>query len=469
MPLRTFAQRPRHRLGALWIGAVVASFALAALGARPAAADGERELRRSAIVKAVEKSRAAIVYIRTNEIVTRTWYDIWDRPLRSEPYEKDGALGSGAIFHPDGYVITNAHVISRASKIFVGMATYDEYGRKAETVERHAIPLAIDIANDLAILRLLPDPGTAPQRYPFLSLGRSNDLMVGEGVIAMGHPFRLGLTVTQGIIGGLDRRLDLRGQTFSDFMQVDAAINPGNSGGPLFDITGRWIGVNTAIYNRAVGAEGIGFAIPADRVRSLIGTAFKRRVVADDWLGVEFKEHDDGSAIVQRIYPKGPAQGSGLHVDDLVVAVNGKPTPTLYDLRMALVSAGPGTAVELSVERGEVRVVDRKFRREQALVSVQLAPVPTDDLSNKHLGFAAEDTGEFAGVVVTEVRPRGPAEKMTLRSRDIIYGLGHWEIRNREDLLMFLQFVSPGDLVDVKIRRPAGRGEVSLKGVLRAE
>lgn len=430
-----------------------------ALASRSVSAEGEREERRNVIVKAVEKARLAIVSIRTNRLVTRTWYDIWDRPLRMEPYEQEGNLGSGAIFHPGGYVITNAHVISRASKIFVGASVYDGNGREKDVIEHRALPLAIDIANDLAILRLLPDGDRPVGRLPYLRLGRSNDLMVGEGIIAIGHPFGLGLTVTTGIVSGLGRKLKLRGHTFDDFMQVDAAINPGNSGGPLFDVTGRWIGVNTAIYNRASGAEGIGFAIPADRVRSLIGASFKRRVVSGDWLGIEFQEGPEGAAIVKRTYPKGPAALAQLRAGDRIVAVNGKSTPTLYDLRMVLVALPPLSRVALGVASGSG----------QRTIRVALEPVPTDRLSAEHLGFTAEDTGEFTGVVVTDVRPGGPGAKMKLRRADVIEALGPWEIRSTEDLLMFLQFVTAGDLVDVKIRRRVGRTELELDGRLRAQ
>lgn len=439
--------------------------ALLLTAGRTARGEGERDVRRSLVVKVVEQARAATVSIRTNQVVTRTWYDIWNRPLHAEPYERDGGLGSGAIFHPDGYVITNAHVISRASKIFVGTTEYDGNGRGAKHREHPAVPMAIDIANDLAILRLLPEPGGGPGRYPFLRLGTSSDVMVGERIVALGHPFRLGLTVTEGIISGLDRKLELGKQTFDDFMQVDAAINPGNSGGPLFDITGRWIGVNTAIYNRAFGAEGIGFAIPAARVRSLIAASFTRRVVADDWLGLDFVEGPAGEAVVDRVYPKGPASRAGVQVNDVVVSADGESTPTLYDLRLLLVALPSGKRVGLDVQRSAGPGIPASRSR----LVVPLEAVPTSELSAKHFGFAAEDTGERMGVLVTQVAEGGPAAGMSLRRGDVIYGMGHWEIRSTEDLLMFLQFVARGDLVEVKIRRTDGRGMASLKGSMRAQ
>jgi len=432
------------------------------LTAAPASAEGELEIRRNLLVRTVEKRRSAVVSIRTNQIVKRSWFDIWGYRHMGEPYERDGGLGSGAIFHPDGYVITNAHVISRATKIFVGIPKYDANGQSGEAHEHRALPVAIDIENDLAILRLMPDAEHHLERFPYIPLGRSNDLMIGEGVIAMGHPFRLGFTVTRGIVSGLNRALELGGRKFDDFMQVDAAINPGNSGGPLFDVTGRWIGVNTAIYNRAHGAEGIGFAIPADRVRSLIAKAFKRRVITGDWLGIEFMQGKQGEARVKRVFPKGPAARAGIAAGDVIAAAAGKPTPSLFDLRMRLIGLDTGAQVPVMVRR------DGRPLRGNPLRLV-LQPVPTNRLSAKHLGFTAEDTGESNGVLVASIKPEGPAARMNMRPKDRIFALGGWEIRNTEDLLLFLQFVSPGDLVDVKIFRQEGRRARRLEGSMRAE
>lgn len=422
----------------------------------------DADLRRSAVVRLVEQARPAVVSIRTNQIVRRTWFDPSVYQFRSQLHEQDGGLGSGVIFHPDGYVITNAHVISRASSILVNVG----YGSPEGAVELRALPVAVDLNNDLAIVRLLPQGADAPARFPYLRLGRSNDLLLGEDVVAIGHPFRLGLTVTRGIVSGLNRRLSLGTQVFDDFMQVDAAINPGNSGGPLFDISGRWIGVNTAIYNRAsLSAEGIGFAIPADRVRSLIARTFKQRVVLGRWMGLEFEEGADGQAIVQTVYPKGPARDSGIEVGDVIRKVEEMVTPTLYDVRIALVSDRLVERVKLTVERG-ARVRE---------ISVGVEELPTDRLSRAHLGFTAEDKEDFDGVIVSEVRSGGPGERAKLAPGDVIVALGRWKVRNSEDLLMFLQYVAAGDEVDITVQRarrdPSGRvvGMRELKGSMLAD
>jgi len=444
----------------LFFTLILLPLAWAGLSVPPAQADGEKHLRENAITKAVQKTRRAVVAIKTTRIVRREWYDFL-RGTRGfgGPMERQGGLGSGAIFHPDGYVVTNAHVVQRASKIFVILT--DEDG---EEQERPARALAVDIPNDLAILQLVDAEG--PLRYPSLPLGRSDDLMIGETVLAVGNPFQLGITVTTGIVSGLNRKLELGSHHFDDFIQVDAAINPGNSGGPLIDVTGRWIGVNTAIYNRATGAEGIGFAIPMDRVRSLIAAAFKRRLVNGHWIGIDFELGADEKALVQFVYEKGPARNSGLREKDVVIGVNGRSTPTLYDVRVAMMDAPLTGPIMLEVKR-DGRALAKP-------VSVGQERVPTARLSARHLGFVGEDVDDVEGVVIMRLRADGPAKSIKLSPQDIVVGLGPWKIKNSDDLLRFLQFVKEGDLVDVRIKRITRgvRGSAqtrNLKGTLKAQ
>jgi serine protease Do len=430
-----------------------------AIVAAPARAGGDPEERRSPVVRVVEKARSPTVAIHTTHIVypryRRTWFDV-DLP---EPYEQQG-LGSGTIFHPDGYVITNAHVIARASKILVDITHVDEHTRAEETIKREGRIVAVDTSNDLAILRLVTPEGEDPMVYPHLTPGRSNDLMLGESVIAVGNPFGLGFTVTTGVLGGTNRRFPLGGNggaSFADFLQIDAAINPGNSGGPLLDITGEWIGVTTAILNRSrLNAEGVGIAIPIDRVRSLIGRAFKRRVLAEDWTGVEMEEGERSTPRVKWVFPRGPAVDSGLQPGDVVESVAGSPTPTLYDFQMAMASVPGLRPVTWTVKRGGEG--PRK-------VVVPLRPVPTDELSRKHLGFRVIDVTEEmeigeavplgGGVLVDEIDPDSPAARIHLRPNDLVMGLGGWAIHNSDDLLVFLQYVQPGDVVNVVVQRPS--------------
>ncbi len=438
--------------------------AVPAVAPRPAAAD-DVDVRRSPVVRAVETARLGVVSIRTNEIVqVPRYYEWFFDDGRTVPQERQGALGSGAIFHPAGYVITNAHVISRASKIFVQLMRPGGVEQ-----EREARLVAVDLDNDLAILRLVGDDGKA-ETYPYLPLGRSDDLMLGETVIAIGNPFRLGITVTTGIVSALRRSIrpqHAQETEFRDFIQTDAAINPGNSGGPLLDVTGRWIGVNTAILNRATGAEGIGFAIPADRVRDMIGRTFKRRLVSGEWTGFDVDANKSGSPVVREVYATGPAGDSGLKAGDRILAVGGRATPSLFEYRLAEVDAPAGGALRLRVRRGD----DEKD------VEVPLTARTADALSiaKARLGFAGRDAvatdtralgvGPGGGVVITEVIPDGPAARVLLRPNDVLTALGTFKVRSVEDLLFVLEMIQSKDTVKLQVRRLAQNrfGEVGIQ------
>lgn len=421
--------------------ALVAGFALAP-SPRATAEEDAATLRRTAVVRAVERTRAAVVPVHTTAVIRRQWFGIEFPPVHGS------GVGSGVIFHPHGYVITNAHVVARASKILIDVVPE---GRPEETLEARIF--AVDLAEDLAILRIVAPPGT---RFPYLELGGTDDLMLGEPVIALGNPFELGFTVTTGVISGLRREVPFEDhrETFSDYIQTDAAVNPGNSGGALLDITGRWIGVNTAVFNRRV-ADGIGFAIPAERVRGLVGRAFTRRHVHGDWLGLSLAAGDTGEAVVEFAFPKGPAAVAGLLEGERLVSVDGEATPTLFDLRWRLASLPYGAVVRLGVVGPE--------GESERVVAVTLLPVPTKALSDRHLGFVATDVGEQenldrhlafdAGVIVREVRTGGPAHRIGLREGDVIVGLGKNQIRHSDDLLAFLQYVRPGDIVLVRVLR----------------
>lgn len=427
--------------------------------ALPAArADGDPDLRRNQVVRTVERAKPAVVSVRTTQVVTRQLVD-WDLVIREEPTEVEGSLGSGVIFHPAGFVITNAHVILRGSNFFV----HPPGQEKAQGWS--ALPLAVDLTNDLAILRILPQEGR-PDTFPWLPLGRSNDLMLGEQVIAVGNPFKLGLSVSTGVVAGVNRSLKVGRTTFDDFIQVDAAINPGNSGGPLLDVTGRWIGVTTSIYRRVYGAEGIAFAIPTDRVRRLVGAALKSRVAVGAWLGLEEAEAADGGVEVKAVFPVGPAAASELREGDRLVAVDGKPTPTPYDWALALLDVAPGREVEVRARRTapDGTATDLPPQR------IRFEPIPTATLARERLGLEVSDVGDYeAGVLVRTAG--GPAAKVGLQPGDVIVGLGTRRIRHTDDLLVFLQFVRPGDLVDVHVRRaaPGGRDVRELSGSLKAE
>jgi serine protease Do len=320
-------------------------------GARAGAPETE-PMRRSRVVEAVERARPAVVNISTEQVVIQRplpvdpffdefFRDFFDsRPRRSTRR----SLGSGVIVRGDGTILTNEHVILRGGRIHVTLADGGEY--EAKLVGR-------DPDADLAVLRI--DAG----RVPYIALGSSGDLMIGETVIAIGNPFGLSHTVTTGVVSATKRTLQTGGRTFTDFIQTDASINPGNSGGPLLNILGELIGINTAIYGNA---QGIGFAIPVDRVRrSLDSLVSGRRQPETDpnqlaWeqLGIQVRDDDRGLAVA-RVRDGSAADRVGVQRGDRLLGLDGDALDSLDTLGDRLRAAHGAPSVVLSIGRGAHR------------------------------------------------------------------------------------------------------------------
>ncbi|MFQ6672043.1 MAG: S1C family serine protease, partial [Candidatus Tectimicrobiota bacterium] len=239
---------------------------LLALALPPAAQPATDELRRTPVVKAVERVGPAVVNISTEEIVPSGGPFIRFRePFFEEFFQqfyelfpqrdvKRQSLGSGVIINPDGYILTNAHVISRATRIRATLIDNRDF---------EATLVGADTKTDLAVIKI-----DADDPLPVAPTGSSRNLLIGEPIIAIGNPFGLSHSVTTGVISALHRNIRGRsGRIYADFIQIDASINPGNSGGPLVNIHGEVIGINSAIYQRA---EGIGFAIPIDKTKRIV-------------------------------------------------------------------------------------------------------------------------------------------------------------------------------------------------------
>ncbi|HJW70433.1 MAG TPA: trypsin-like peptidase domain-containing protein, partial [Candidatus Binatia bacterium] len=297
-------------------------------GARAGAPETE-PMRRSRVVEAVERARPAVVNISTEQVVIQRpspvdpffdefFRDFFDsRPRRSTRR----SLGSGVIVRGDGTILTNEHVILRGGRIHVTLADGGEY--EAKLVGR-------DPDADLAVLRI--DAG----RVPYIALGSSSDLMIGETVIAIGNPFGLSHTVTTGVVSATKRTLQTGGRTFTDFIQTDASINPGNSGGPLVDLQGRIVGINTAIVAPSGGNVGIGFAVPINMARQVTDQLTRYGEIKRGRIGVAIQDltpdiaqalgtkYTQG-AVIARVEPGSAAERAGLRTNDLVVAVNGVP------------------------------------------------------------------------------------------------------------------------------------------------
>ncbi len=280
------------------------------------------------------------------QLFGEVWPDYRERVERS--------LGSGIIYDVRGHVVTNFHVIERASQIKVQLKD----GREAP-----ATLVGVDRDTDLAVLKI--GLGT----LPIMPLGRSDRLRVGEPVLAIGNPLGLGHTVTQGIVSATGRgRLGVT--TFENFIQTDAAINFGNSGGALVDATGKLVGLNSAIYGRQAGIEGIGFAIPVDLVRGVVDAILKDGRVMRGWIGVvprdltaaEIGQHGipEGSVLVRYVYPQSPAHAQGVTPGDVITQVNGAPLRGAQDLlaRVAMLKPGQGVRLRLwrrQPQEGDIR------------------------------------------------------------------------------------------------------------------
>jgi Do/DeqQ family serine protease len=255
-------------------------------------------------------------------------------------------LGSGVIVSPEGYILTNNHVIEGAQEIEVTLSD-----------SRRAIAKVIgtDPDTDLAILRITLD------RLPVITLGNSDTAQVGDRVLAIGNPFGVGQTVTSGIVSALGRN-QLGINTFENFIQTDAAINPGNSGGALVDVNGHLIGINTAIYSRSGGNMGIGFAIPVSTARQVLEGIVRDGQVTRGWIGIEpmeltlelaetFGLKSTEGVIVTAVLQNGPAATAGLRPGDLLQKVAGQPVRNVGELLTQIAALAPGKSVKLDVMR----------------------------------------------------------------------------------------------------------------------
>lgn len=339
------------------------------------------------------------------------------------------SLGSGVIVSADGLIVTNHHVIDKADEITVVLTDRREF--EAEVVTR-------DEGTDLAVLRI----STAGETLPFLELRDSDTLEVGDLVLAIGNPFGVGQTVTSGIVSALARTA--RGVSdFGFFIQTDAAINPGNSGGALISLDGGLVGINTAIYSRGGGSNGIGFAIPSNMVATVIGSAASGGQVVRPWLGARgqtvgadiarsLKLPRPTGVLVNSVHPAGPTAEAGLQVGDVILAVNGKEIPDANSLKFRVATLNIGG-------RADIEVV-RNGRRLTLVVPLRAAPeTPKRDLSlitgpNPYAGAEvanispalAEEISldtDLTGVLVMRLKRGSPADRIGLEPGDILLRL----------------------------------------------
>jgi serine protease Do len=445
------------------LGAAVMSVmpVMPARGEHVAQAVAGREARRTPVVRVFENSRDAVVNIAATQIVTMRdargfgsmFDDMFDVPRRGPMRElRRESVGSGFVIHPDGYIVTNAHVVAR---------TAERKAVFADGREFDADIIAFDTTRDLAILKITPE---AP--LTTLPLGRSHDLMIGETVIAIGNPLGLQTTVTVGVVSALNRDLDFaNGVSLKDLVQTDASINPGNSGGPLLNILGELIGINSAIRG---DAQNIGFAIPVDELRAVLPDLLDVERRYGFITGLRVGTVDEPRVI--DVVDKSPAARAGLRAGDMLVSINGSPVREGVDFYIALIGRQPGEELHLTVRRDgrpvqvSMPIVERPRpdgnRLADARLGLTMYPLPPD--LARRIGLRPD-----RGLLVTGVQPGSPADQLGIREEDVLVALARRYVGSLDSVGQVLDEVGGGTAIDVTVLRADRRGLIRLDGVLR--
>ncbi len=357
----------------------------------------------------------------------------------------ENSLGSGVIVSQDGLIVTNHHVIGDATEIKVVLADRREFSARV---------VLADKGTDLAVLRI--DPGD--RVLPYVRFRDSNDVQVGDLVLALGNPFGVGQTVTSGIVSAI-ARTHVGISDYSFFIQTDAAINPGNSGGALVTLDGKLLGINTAIYSRGGGSVGIGFAIPANMVRTVVDSAINGQPVRRAWSGLAgqsltkdlaegFGLDRPGGVIVNKVFSGGPADAAGIKSGDIILAVGGQPVQDLDSLKFRIATGELGSRVETTLWRDKGRIdvnlplvtAPETPAREETRLDGQ-HPLGGSFVANLSPALAQEldQPGAWQGVIVTRIQRRGPAHRLGFRPGDILLSVNDHDIEGVGDLVAVLQ------------------------------
>lgn len=390
-----------------------------AVGAGAGSPEG-LEVRRDATVNAVDKVLPSVVNIATENLVSQRdqfedlLREFWDPFYRRRSPGTRYNLGSGVIIEESGYILTNDHLVRRASRILVKLV---ENGREYE-----AEVVARDSASDLAILKM-GDSGK--KSFSAVELAHPEDLILGETVLALGNPFGLGGSVSRGILSSKNRRPPQEQQgplEVDDWLQTDAAINPGNSGGPLINLNGELIGLNVAIFEQA---EGIGFAIPMRRINDSLSKIFTPETVADAWWGARVAAGHAPLEVLS-VESESPAAKGGLQQGDQIVAIAGRPIADYISFVRELTSKASDQSITLGVQRsGKRQTIKVALESEGSFFNEKLIQDRTGASVQPFTNELAREYGfrSGGGLLVAGVDGGTPAAKVGLEAGMIIEGI----------------------------------------------
>lgn len=386
------------------------------------------EQRTTAIVKAVQRVRASVVNIRGEKTIVVPV----GQSTGSDTNRRVNGMGTGVVIDARGYIVTNHHVVDGVREIQVTLADGQRYVAKL---------VARDTETDLAIIKI--EPRSTLQVIP---LGTSADLMPGETVIAVGNAYGYEHTVTRGIVSALHRAVQVSdAQFYDDLIQTDASINPGNSGGPLLNIDGDMIGINVAVR---AGAQGIGFAIPVNKVVTIAASMLATTNQSKTWIGLTASTdaaNGPQGMVIGEVESKSPAATAGLAAGDVVTSVNDLEVQRPLDFQRAMLDRKPGEKIHLAVRRsGESLTMDVKLSEASEpakpsgqpawdLLGVELKAISTEEFRKNH------ETRYRGGLSVVAVRPNSPAANQGIQPGDVLVGMHIWETVSLENVAYILK------------------------------